>query len=136
MLTIQLAAELRDHGICVNAVNPGLVRTDLNGNTRGVPVEQGALPAVEWPCRRTVEPAPSSARTGRSRGEFGVRRGAGQRGVPAQFITDPPSTTTVCPVMKSLSADNRKQTMPVRSSGIWSRGMQRDLVVAVARSPE
>ena len=47
MLTIQLAAELRDEGIAVNAVNPGLVRTDLNGRTRGVPVEEGARPAVE-----------------------------------------------------------------------------------------
>lgn len=47
MLTIQLAAELREHGICVNSVNPGLVRTDLNGRTRGVPVEEGARPAVQ-----------------------------------------------------------------------------------------
>lgn len=47
MLTIQLAAELRDEGIAVNSVNPGLVRTDLNGRTRGVPVEEGAAPAVE-----------------------------------------------------------------------------------------
>lgn len=46
MLTIQLAAELRDEGIAVNSVNPGLVRTDLNGQTRGAPVEVGARPAV------------------------------------------------------------------------------------------
>ena len=46
MLTIQLAAELRDEGIEVNSVNPGLVRTDLNGRTRGAPVEEGARPAV------------------------------------------------------------------------------------------
>ena len=47
MLTIQLAAELRDEGITVNSVNPGLVRTDLNGRTRGAPVEEGARPAIE-----------------------------------------------------------------------------------------
>ncbi len=47
MLTIQLAAELKAEGIAVNSVNPGLVRTDLNGRTRGVPVEEGARPAVE-----------------------------------------------------------------------------------------
>ncbi len=47
MLTVQLAAELRKEGIAVNSVNPGLVRTDLNGRTRGVPVEEGARPAVE-----------------------------------------------------------------------------------------
>ena len=47
MLTIQLAAELRDEGIAVNSVNPGLVRTDLNGRTRGAPGEEGAAPAVE-----------------------------------------------------------------------------------------
>ncbi len=47
MLTIQLAAELRHEGIRVNSVNPGLVRTDLNGRTRGAPVEEGAAPAVD-----------------------------------------------------------------------------------------
>ncbi|WP_174297121.1 SDR family oxidoreductase [Sphingomonas bacterium] len=46
MLTIQLAAELEEEGIAVNSVNPGLVRTDLNGRTRGAPVEEGAAPAV------------------------------------------------------------------------------------------
>lgn len=46
MLTIQLAAELKAEGIAVNSVNPGLVRTDLNGRTRGAPVEEGAAPAV------------------------------------------------------------------------------------------
>ena len=46
MLTIQLAAELNGEGIAVNSVNPGLVRTDLNGRTRGAPVEEGAAPAV------------------------------------------------------------------------------------------
>ena len=52
MLTIQLAAELEDEGIAVNAVNPGLVRTDLNGRTRGVPVEEGAIPAVQMVLSR------------------------------------------------------------------------------------
>lgn len=47
MLTIQLAAELRPEGIAVNSVNPGLVKTDLNGRTRGAPVEVGAAPAVD-----------------------------------------------------------------------------------------
>ena len=47
MLTIQLAAELKPDGIVVNSVNPGLVKTDLNGRTRGSSVEDGARPAVD-----------------------------------------------------------------------------------------
>jgi NAD(P)-dependent dehydrogenase (short-subunit alcohol dehydrogenase family) len=51
MLTIQLAVELKAEGIAVNSVNPGVVRTDLNGKTRGAPVEDGATPAVELVLR-------------------------------------------------------------------------------------
>ena len=47
MMTIQLAAELKDEGISVVSTNPGLVRTDLNGRTRGAPVEEGAKPAID-----------------------------------------------------------------------------------------
>ena len=65
MLTIMLAAELRNEGIVVNSVNPGLVRTDLNGRTRGAPVEEGATPAVEMILS-------GGARTGAFVGQDGV----------------------------------------------------------------
>lgn len=42
MLTIQLAQELRDTQIVVNAVCPGFVKTDLNGNTGNLSATQAA----------------------------------------------------------------------------------------------
>lgn len=45
MLTVQLGEELRDSSIVVNAVCPGYVRTDLNGNTGYLsPPEAAATP--------------------------------------------------------------------------------------------
>jgi NAD(P)-dependent dehydrogenase (short-subunit alcohol dehydrogenase family) len=46
MLTVQLAEELRDTAIAVNAACPGYVSTDLNGHSGYLSVEQGALAPV------------------------------------------------------------------------------------------
>jgi NAD(P)-dependent dehydrogenase (short-subunit alcohol dehydrogenase family) len=46
MLTVQLAWELRDTPIKVNAVNPGFTATDLNGNRGTQTVAQGAAETV------------------------------------------------------------------------------------------
>jgi len=46
MLTVQLAWELRDTPIKVNAVNPGYTATDLNGHTGTQTVEEGAAETV------------------------------------------------------------------------------------------
>lgn len=48
MLTVQLAAELKDTSIVVNSVCPGYVRTDLTGNTGVVTPEEGARLPVEY----------------------------------------------------------------------------------------
>ena len=47
MLTIQLAAELKPHGIKVNAVCPGWVRTDMGGQEAPRSVEEGAK-GIVW----------------------------------------------------------------------------------------
>lgn len=46
MLTVQLAAELRDTGIKVNSADPGFTATDLNGNRGRQTIPQGAAEAV------------------------------------------------------------------------------------------
>jgi len=46
MLTVQLAAELRDTGIKVNAADPGYTATDLNGHRGTQTIPQGAAAAV------------------------------------------------------------------------------------------
>ena len=46
MLTVQLAYELRDAGIKVNAVSPGFVDTDMNQHRGTLTVEQGAAEPV------------------------------------------------------------------------------------------
>jgi NAD(P)-dependent dehydrogenase (short-subunit alcohol dehydrogenase family) len=46
MLTVQLAAELKDTGIKVNAANPGFTATDLNAHRGYQTVAQGAEAAV------------------------------------------------------------------------------------------
>jgi NAD(P)-dependent dehydrogenase (short-subunit alcohol dehydrogenase family) len=46
MLTVQLAYELRDTGIKVNAVSPGYVDTDMNQHRGTLTVEQGAAEPV------------------------------------------------------------------------------------------
>jgi NAD(P)-dependent dehydrogenase (short-subunit alcohol dehydrogenase family) len=46
MLTVQLAFELRDTGIKVNAADPGYTATDLNGNSGYQTIEQGAAETV------------------------------------------------------------------------------------------
>ena len=46
MLTVQLAWELRDTPIKVNAVNPGYTATDLNDNAGTQTLEEGAAETV------------------------------------------------------------------------------------------
>jgi NAD(P)-dependent dehydrogenase (short-subunit alcohol dehydrogenase family) len=58
MMTVQLAWELRDTQIKVNAVNPGYTATDLNGNTGTQTLEEGAAEAF----RQAL--APDGAPTG------------------------------------------------------------------------
>jgi NAD(P)-dependent dehydrogenase (short-subunit alcohol dehydrogenase family) len=58
MMTVQLAWELRDTPIKVNAVNPGYTATDLNGNTGTQTVQEGAAETV----RQAL--APEDAPTG------------------------------------------------------------------------
>lgn len=48
MLTVQLAAELKDTPIVVNSVCPGYVKTDLTGNTGYMTPEEGARLPVEY----------------------------------------------------------------------------------------
>ncbi|HEY2470371.1 MAG TPA: SDR family oxidoreductase [Terracidiphilus sp.] len=58
MMTIQLAWELRDTPIKVNAVNPGYTATDINNNQGTQSIEEGAAETV----RQAL--APDSAPTG------------------------------------------------------------------------
>lgn len=46
MLTVQLAAELRQSGVRVNAADPGFTATDLNGHRGRQTIPQGAAEAV------------------------------------------------------------------------------------------
>jgi NAD(P)-dependent dehydrogenase (short-subunit alcohol dehydrogenase family) len=48
MLTVQLSEELRDTPIVVNSVSPGYVKTDLNGHSGYLTVEEGARLPVEF----------------------------------------------------------------------------------------
>lgn len=48
MLTVQLAAELRDTAIVVNSVSPGYVMTDLTGHTGFMTAEEGARLPVQY----------------------------------------------------------------------------------------
>ena len=48
MLTVQLAAELRDTAIVVNSVSPGYVKTDLTGHTGFMTAEEGARLPVRY----------------------------------------------------------------------------------------
>jgi len=64
MLTVQLAAELRDTPIVINSVSPGYVKTDLTGHTGFMTPEEGARLPVEYALLgkdavsgRFVEPA-------------------------------------------------------------------------------
>lgn len=54
-ITIAFANELRDTPIKVNAINPGVVATDIN-NHRGMPPEQGVRRAIEM---ATMEDGPT-----------------------------------------------------------------------------
>ena len=64
MLTVQLAAELKDTQIVVNSVAPGYVKTDLTGGNGFMTAEEGARLPVEYALLgdgavsgRFVEPA-------------------------------------------------------------------------------
>lgn len=64
MLTVQLAAELKDTQIAVNSVAPGYVKTDLTGGNGFMTAEEGARLPVEYALLadgavsgRFVEPA-------------------------------------------------------------------------------
>jgi len=46
MLTVVLAAELKDAGIKVNAADPGYTATDLNGRRGTQTIPEGAAAAV------------------------------------------------------------------------------------------
>ena len=46
LLTVQLAAELRDSGVKVNSVDPGYPATDLNGHRGRQTITQGAAAAI------------------------------------------------------------------------------------------
>jgi NAD(P)-dependent dehydrogenase (short-subunit alcohol dehydrogenase family) len=46
MLTVQLAAELRDTPIKVNSADPGFTATDLNQHRGYQTIEQGAAEAI------------------------------------------------------------------------------------------
>lgn len=48
MLTVQLAAELRDTPIVVNSVSPGYVKTDLTGHNGYMTPEEGARLPVQY----------------------------------------------------------------------------------------
>jgi NAD(P)-dependent dehydrogenase (short-subunit alcohol dehydrogenase family) len=48
MLTLQLAAELKDSAVAVNAVVPGFVRTDLTGQMGTMTPEEGARLPVQF----------------------------------------------------------------------------------------
>jgi NAD(P)-dependent dehydrogenase (short-subunit alcohol dehydrogenase family) len=48
MLTVQLAEELKGSKIVVNSVSPGFVKTDLNGHTGVMSVEEGAKLPVKY----------------------------------------------------------------------------------------
>jgi NAD(P)-dependent dehydrogenase (short-subunit alcohol dehydrogenase family) len=48
MLTVQLAAELKDTQIVVNSVAPGYVKTDLTGGNGFMTPEEGARLPVEY----------------------------------------------------------------------------------------
>jgi NAD(P)-dependent dehydrogenase (short-subunit alcohol dehydrogenase family) len=48
MLTVQLAAELKDSGIAVNSVAPGYVKTDLTGHNGFMTAQEGARLPVQY----------------------------------------------------------------------------------------
>ena len=59
---------------------------------------------------------------------------ARQDGVGGQFMTDPPFTEIVWPVMKSASAERRNTIVPTRSCGSSRRRMARVAWIMASRS--
>lgn len=51
-----------------------------------------------------------------------------------QCLIVPPSTTSVCPVMKAASSQARNMVAPIKSSGTATRGMDCDAAVCATTS--
>ncbi len=67
-LTMNLAEEVQEHGVAVNALTPGLVKTEMNGFYSGGDPPEAVIPAALWILKQDARDF-----TGRivSRGEFG-----------------------------------------------------------------
>ena len=66
MLTVQLAYELRETGIKVNAVNPGYTATDINGNKGTQTLPEGAAESVRMALLPADGPTGAFLETGGS----------------------------------------------------------------------
>src|SRR6185312_8056841 len=102
-----------------------------NSRRRGEPLQSRLPPHVLHLPRNVRPPAPWPDRCFRLPPcppivAIRQRSGGGQETnaypfVPPQCMTEPPSTTTVWPVMKALSGEQRKTSGPIMSSGSASR---------------
>ena len=68
-LTVNLAEEVREYGIAVNSLYPGVVATEMNGFTEAGDAPESVLPAALWLLRQD---ATTFAGKAVSRREFGV----------------------------------------------------------------
>src|ERR1700733_7432003 len=101
--------------LCGRSV-PGWLVQDLVGQRR--------RPVGRWLDRNRLWHARLAVRVGGARYRAFARRlplGGCRTGPASQLLVAPPSTAMVWPVMKSLSAEARKTSVPNRSSGYSSR---------------